>query len=50
MSGIVATLAGHCLFKFNQMNLEFLSGEDKDNFVHVVMQLLYLSQRGRPDI
>jgi len=32
------------------MNPGLLFGEDKDNFMHVIMQLLYLSQRGRPDI
>ena len=50
MSGIAATPAGDCLFKVNQMNLELLTREDKYNFIHMVMQLLYLSQRGRPDI
>ena len=49
MSGTAVTPVGHCLFKVNQTNRELLTGEDKDNFVHVVMQLLYLSRRGRPD-
>lgn len=27
-----------------------LDGKRRDSFVHIVMQLLYLSQRARPDI
>ena len=43
-------MAGNCLFKVNSANPTLLTGEKKEIFVHVVMQLLYLSQRGRPDI
>ena len=50
MSGVAATPAGNCLFKVNSTNPTLLTGEKKEIFVHVVMQLLYLSQRGRPDI
>ena len=50
MSGVAATPAGNCLFRVNTTNPTLLTGEKKEIFVHVVMQLLYLSQRGRPDI
>ena len=50
MSSMAATPAGNCLFKVNSTNPTLLTGEKKEIFVHVVMQLLYLSQRGQPDI
>ena len=50
MSGTVATRAGSCLFKIHDANPVILTGEKKDDFVHVFMQLLYLSQQARPDI
>ena len=45
-----ATPAGNHLFKVNKDNPELLIGERKETFVHIVMQLLYLSQWDRPDI
>ena len=50
MAGMSATPAGNHLFKANEKNPEPLSPEKKDAFVHIVMQMLYLSQRGQPDI
>lgn len=50
MKGVAATPAGNHLFKVDQVNPTRLTGKQKDDFVHVVMQLLYLSQRARPDI
>jgi hypothetical protein len=49
MSGTSMTPAGHHLFTVSE-NPELLDGELSRTFVHIVMQLLYLSQRGRPDI
>ena len=45
-----ATAAAAYLFKINTENPKLLDKEQKDLFVHLVMQGLYLSQRGRPDI
>jgi len=50
MEGVAATPAGNHLFKVNKDNPELLIGERKETFVHIVMQLLYLSQWDRPDI
>lgn len=50
MRGQAATPASNCLFKVNTKNPIPLTGERKETFVHVVMQLLYISQRARPDI
>lgn len=44
MGGTAAMPAGACLFRVNQSNPNRLTGEKKDVFVHMVMQLLYLSQ------
>ena len=49
MEGVSNTPAAH-LFKTNLENPELLGDEQKKIFVHLVMQGLYLSQRGRPDI
>ena len=49
MIGKAVTPACSFLFHINNQ-CEKLSEEKKDTFVHYVMQLLYLSQRGRPDI
>jgi hypothetical protein len=49
-SGVAATPAGNHLFLINDKNPVTLEKEKRDNFVHIVMQLLYLSQRARPDI
>lgn len=38
------TLAGKCLFTINGKPI-VLENEKKDTFIHIVMQLLYLSQR-----
>ena len=50
MDGTAATPAAPHLFKVNTKDPKALDKERKDMFVHLVMQGLYLSQRGRPDI
>jgi len=50
MEGVAATPAGNHLFKVNKDNPEMLTGKRKETFVHIVMQLLYLSQQAKPDI
>ena len=42
-------VAAHC-FKTNPEDPKLLGDEKKKIFVHLVMQGLYLSQQGRPDI
>jgi hypothetical protein len=49
MKGVAATPGSNHLFQVNDKS-SALNQERKDQFVHKVMQLLYLSQRGRPDI
>ena len=50
MDGKAATPAAGHLFQVNKENLKLLDKERKELFVHLVMQGLYLSQRGRLDI
>ena len=50
MDGHAATPAVTHLFKINTDNPDLLCKEQKELFVHLVMQGLYLSQRGWPDI
>ena len=50
MDGHATTPAATHLFKVNTDNPKLLCKEKKELFVHLVMQGLYLSQRGRPDI
>ena len=50
MKGTASTPAASHLFKVNNKDPQFLDAEKKKVFVHFVMQGLYLSQRGRPDI
>ena len=50
MKGIATTPAASHLFKVNEKDPQYLGTEKKKVFVHLVMQGLYLSQRGRPDI
>ena len=50
MDGKAATPAAAHLFKVNTVDPKPLDQARKDLFVHLVMQGLYLSQRGRPDI
>ena len=50
MDGHATTPAATHLFKINTDNPKLLCKKKKDLFVHLVMQGLYLSQRGRPDI
>ena len=50
MDGKAATPAAAHLFKINTVDPKLLDQARKDLFVHLVMQGLYLSQRGRPDI
>ena len=50
MDGHATTPPVTHLFKVNTDNPKLLCKEKKELFVHLVMQGLYLSQRGRPDI
>ena len=50
MIGCASSPAANHLFNINEDNPTYLDDEKKDVFVHIVMQLLYLSQRARPDI
>ena len=50
MDGTSNTPAVAHLFKTNPEHPKLLGEEKKKIFVHLVMQVLYLSQRGRPDI
>ena len=50
MDGKAATPAAAHLFKVNTEDPKLLNKEKKELFVHLVIQGLYLSQRGRPDI
>ena len=50
MDGKAATPASGHLLKVNERNLKLLAKARKELFVHLVMQGLYLSQQGRPDI
>jgi hypothetical protein len=44
------TSAPTYLFKVNQDNPKLLSQNDRDTYIHMVMQLLYLSQQAHPDL
>ena len=50
MKGTARTPAAPHLFKVNKKDPQLLGPEKKKIFVHLVMQGLYLSQRGRPDV
>ena len=50
MEGISSMPVASHLFKINSKDLQLLGTEQKRIFVHLVMQGLYLSQRGCPDI
>jgi hypothetical protein len=50
MRGSAATPAANHLFEINQVNPVPLGKEKAEIYVRIVMQLLYLSQRARPDI
>ena len=50
MKGTATMPAAPHLFKVNNKDLQLLGAEKKKIFVHLVMQGLYLSQRGCPDI
>ena len=50
MDGHATTPAATHLFKINTDNPKLLCKEKKELFIHLVMQGLYLSQWGRPDI
>ena len=50
MKGTATTPAASHLFKVNDKDPQYLGTEKKKVFVHLVMQGLYLSQRGCPDI
>jgi hypothetical protein len=49
-TGRVATPAANHLFKVNEKNPVLLDDTKRELFVKLVMQLLYLSQRARPDL
>ena len=48
--GCAATPAANHLFRVNEKNPMFLDDTKRELFVKLVMQLLYLSQRARPDL
>ena len=50
MEGIFSTPAAPHLFKTNLKDPQLLATEQEKIFVHLVMQGLYLSQQGYPDI
>jgi hypothetical protein len=50
MRGSAATPTANHLFQVNMVNPIPLEKDKADIYVHIVMQLLYLSQRARPDI
>jgi hypothetical protein len=50
MRGSAATPAANHLFQVNEVNPIPLGKEQSETYVHIVMQLLYLSQRAHPDI
>jgi hypothetical protein len=50
MRGSAATPAANHLFEVNQVDPVPLGKEKADIYMHIVMQLLYLSQRARPDL
>ena len=50
MLGRARTVAANHLFQTNEVDPVLLSEEKKEVFHHMVMQLMYLSQRGRPDL
>jgi hypothetical protein len=50
MIGRAATPAANRLFTTDSTNPPHLDKETTDLYVHLTMQLLYLSQRARPDI
>ena len=50
MKGTATMPVAPHLFKVNNKDPQLLGAEKKKIFVHLVMQGLYLSQRGRPDI
>jgi hypothetical protein len=50
MRGLAATPAASHLFQTNEVNPIPLEKDKAETYVYIVMQLLYLSQRARPDI
>ena len=50
MIGTAATPAANHLFTTNDTNPTYVSSEKAQTYVHLTMQLLYLSQRARPDL
>jgi hypothetical protein len=50
MHGSAATPAANHLFQVNQVDQVPVGKEKAEIYVHIVMQLLYLSQRARPDL
>jgi hypothetical protein len=50
MRGCATTPAANHLFNVNEKQTNFLNEEDSDRFHRVTAQLMYLSQRARPDM
>mmetsp|Transcript_11585 Transcript_11585/g.16526 ORF Transcript_11585/g.16526 Transcript_11585/m.16526 type:complete len:89 (-) Transcript_11585:339-605(-) len=50
MIGKAVTPAAPHLFKVRQTDRDLLTREESERFHHLVAQLLFLSQHGRPDI
>jgi hypothetical protein len=50
MRGTAATPAANHLFEVNEVDPVLLDKENADIYVHIVMQLLYVSQGARPDL
>ena len=50
VEGKASTPAASHLFKVNSEDPKLSPKEEKEIFMHLVMQGLYLSQRGHPDI
>ena len=50
MKGVATTPAASYLFKVNDKDPQYLGTKKKKVFVHLMMQGLYLSQMGHPDI
>jgi hypothetical protein len=50
MKGTAINPAAKHLFTVNENNPKMLEGARRNTYVRMVMQLLYLSQRGRPDV
>jgi hypothetical protein len=50
MRGAATTPAASHLFEVNKVDPVLFNEEKADIYIHIVMQLLYMSQRARPDL